>query len=171
MKKLTAVAVLSACLLTAASTLAQHDYDSLPREGSFQGTWIASGERHTLSYPPDREVFTFENQGHVNLEGQVGHIADFWAECLGLWDSDTGGEARCVWRGIRTGTEIYTVLTGQIGREGVEVKGRFVGGTGLAQGIEGEFSFTNASVASGRENGRRTFTSHSTDLKGSYRLP
>ena len=56
MKKLTAAAVLSACLLPTASTLAQHDYDSLPREGTFQGTWIASGERNLLRYLPDREV-------------------------------------------------------------------------------------------------------------------
>ncbi|MEZ5583139.1 MAG: hypothetical protein R3F37_10575 [Candidatus Competibacteraceae bacterium] len=74
------------------------------QEGTFKGRWIANGERSLLDFLPDRSVFSFDLQGHINLEDEVGGVGDYWSDCVGLWDSVTGGSMRCVWRG-REGTK------------------------------------------------------------------
>ena len=91
-------------LITAALTLMMLLPASTVRaaeEGTFSGTWIASGQRNTLDFVPDREVYTFRLQGHVNLKNNLGKTADFWSECTGLWDDETGSEGRCAWRSLK----------------------------------------------------------------------
>ena len=141
---------------------------SAEQTGDFKGTWIASGKRRTLGFAADREVFTFELQGHVNLQDNVGNIRDFWSECIGLWDSQTGGTSRCVWRSVR-GHLVYAVLNGELLKEGVAVKGTFVGGTDEADGIEGGFTLTWKAIF--RNGDEDVITVHSTDLAGTYRIP
>jgi hypothetical protein len=141
---------------------------SAERAGSFAGTWIASGQRQTFDFVEGRVVGTFRVTGHVNLKGDLGEIEDYWAECVGLSDSVSGGAARCVWRSME-GDKAYIVLTGQPLKQTSKVTGEFVGGTGSLRGIEGTFTFTWSSVFSNESQG--LFTGQTMDLKGSYRIP
>ena len=138
------------------------------RTGSFSGTWIASGQRHAFDFLKEREVGTFRLTGHVNLKENLGEIEDYWAECVGLSDSETGGSARCVWRSME-GDKAYIMLTGKPLEKSNKVTGEFVGGTGSLRGIEGTFTFTWSSVFTNKNQG--TFTGQTKDLKGSYRIP
>jgi hypothetical protein len=141
---------------------------SAERAGSFAGTWIASGQRHTFDFMEGREVGTFRVTGHVNLKDKLGEMEDYWAECVGLLDSVTGGSARCVWRSM-DGDKAYIVLTGQPLEKRDKVSGEFVGGTGSLQGIEGKFTFTWSYVFTNENQG--IFTGQTKDLRGSYRIP
>ena len=138
------------------------------RAGTFTGTWIASGQRHTFDFLAGREVGTFSVTGHVNLKGNLGEIEDYWAECVGLSDTETGGSARCVWRSME-GDKAYIVLTGKPLEQSNKIAGEFVGGTGSLRGIEGTFTFTWSSVYIDENQG--TFAGQTLDLKGSYRIP
>ena len=138
------------------------------RAGTFAGTWIASGQRQTFDFVEDRVVGTFRFTGHVNLRGNLGEIEDYWAECVGLSDSVSGGSVRCVWRSME-GDKAYIVLTGQPLEQRNKVTGEFVGGTGSLRGIKGTFTFTWSSVFTNESQG--IFTGQTNDLKGSYRIP
>lgn len=141
---------------------------SAEQSGTFHGSWIASGKRHMLDYMADRDVFTFAIEGHLNLTDHVGQVRDFWSTCIGLWDSQTGGTARCVWRSPQ-GNDIYSVLSGELLKEGVAVQGEFVGGTGQVEGIEGTFSLTWQSIFFNEDE--RVLTLHAQDVTGTYRIP
>src|SRR5687768_16517275 len=136
---------------------------SAEQSGTFQGSWIASGKRHMLDYIANREVFTFAIEGNLNLEDHVGQVRDFWSTCIGLWDSQTGGTARCVWRSPQ-GNHIYSVLNGELLKEGVAVQGEFVGGTGQVEGIEGTFSLTWKSIFFNGDE--RVLTLHAQNVTG-----
>ena len=141
---------------------------SAEQSGSFNGTWIASGQRQTLDFVEDREVGTFELTGHVNLQDEVGQEKDYWAECVGLSDSVAGSTARCVWQSMEN-EKIFIILEGRPFKKGVKVTGEIVGGTGNLKGIEGKFAFTWFSVFTNKNQG--IFTGHTKDLTGSYRIP
>jgi hypothetical protein len=138
-------------------------------EGTFTGSWTASGAYQLLEFEEGREVFTFRVSGHVNLKNEMGEIADYWSECTGLWDAETGSTTRCVWRDADGQSRAFSVLEGRIVEEGVKVAGRFVGGSGKLQGLTGALSFTWTSVFRNRAN--RMFTGHTENLSGSYQLP
>jgi len=136
--------------------------------GTFSGTWIASGQLQPFDFTEGREVATFKLAGHVNLEGVVGEVEDYWAECVGLSDSVAGSSARCVWRSLK-GDKAYSVLKGEPLEEGQRVSGEFVGGTGRLQGITGTFTFTWISTFT--DESQNAFTGHTKDLKGAYQIP
>jgi hypothetical protein len=136
--------------------------------GSFSGSWIASGQRHAFDFVEGRQVGTFKLTGHVNLAGEIGATTDFWAECVGLADSVAGSAVRCVWRSL-DGDKAYSVLRGRPMATQLQIDGEFVGGTGRLKGIEGTFRFTWSSVFINER--RETFTGHTRDLQGSYRIP
>jgi hypothetical protein len=137
-------------------------------EGTFAGSWIASGQCHRLDFMPGREVFTYRVRGHVNLKNGMGAIADFWSECTGLWDAETGSTGRCVWRG-RDGDRAFVVLSGQSLSEGIKVRAEVVGGTGALAGVQGAFTFTWTSVFINPDTD--TLTGHTEDIVGTYRIP
>jgi hypothetical protein len=137
-------------------------------EGTFTGTWIASGTRQIQDFAQGREVFTFHVKGHVNLQDNLGEVADFWSECAGLWDAEIGSTTRCVWRGLE-GQKVFIALDGQPLEEGVKVTGEIVGGTGRLEGITGRFTFTWTSVFINEDTD--TLTGHTENISGSYRIP
>jgi hypothetical protein len=122
-----------------------------------------------LNFQEGREVFTFRLTGHVNLENEIGDVRDFWSDCAGLWDSQTGGTSRCVWRNPEGEDEAYIVLNGQLAKKDVEVTAEFVGGSGPLKGLEGSFTFTWSSLFRNRDEG--VLTGYCKELKGSYRIP
>jgi hypothetical protein len=95
-------------------------------------------------------------------------VADFWSECSGLWDAQTGSTARCVWRGLE-GQKVFIVMDGQPLEEGVQVTGEIIGGTGKLEGIQGAFTFTWTSVFINEDTD--TLTGHTENISGTYRLP
>lgn len=136
--------------------------------GSFTGSWVASGKRQSFDFVEGREVGTFKLSGNVSLKDDFDGIADFWAECIGLSDSVSGGSVRCVWRSLK-GEKVYSVLSSQPLEEGVRVTGDFVGGTGSLKGVSGTFGFTWTSTFFDKD--QDMFTGHTEDLSGSYRIP
>ena len=138
------------------------------QSGTFKGSWIASGKRQPFEFVEGREVGTFNLSGNVSLKKEFSGIEDFWAECIGLSDTVSGGAARCVWRSLK-GEKAYIVLKGQPMKKGINVTGEFVGGTGGLKGVSGKFTFTWTSTFIDRDQG--IFTGHTRDLSGSYQIP
>ena len=168
--RMAAPLLLSVALVAAGVfTLAPIREASAEQSGTFKGSWIVSGKRQVLDFTTGRDVFTFNLEGHVNLEDNVGKLSDFWSECVGLWDSETGANGRCVWRSLE-GSEVYSMLTSKtkLG-EGVPVEGEIVGGTGDAEGATGKYTFTWSTVDFNRDE--RVLSGHSKDLAGSYTIP
>ncbi len=155
-------------LLIAVTLLGPVSFAAAAEEGTFTGTWIASGTRQLQDFKEGRTVFTYQVKGHVNLKDNLGEVADFWSECSGLWDAETGSTARCVWRGLE-GQKVYIVMDGQPLEEGVQITGQVVGGTGKLEGIEGAFTFTWTSIFINEDTD--TLTGHTENLSGTYRIP
>jgi hypothetical protein len=137
-------------------------------EGTFTGTWVATGERQLQDFMAGRRVFTFRLHGHMNLKTPLGQESDYWTECSGLWDAATGADARCVWRG-QEGQNVFVVLNGQPLETGVQVSGQIIGGTGRLEGIEGAFTFTWTSVFINKDTA--SLTGHTKNIAGTYRIP
>ena len=138
--------------------------------GSFTGTWVANGTKDVLSFGEKRETALFKLSGHVNLKDQVGKQNDYWSECIGLADTESGSNIRCVWRGLN-GQEIYIVLQSQKLAKGVSVSGTFVGGTGLAAGIKGSLSFEWSTMSFQKQNNSTSLGGYATNLNGTFQLP
>ncbi|MEA1946971.1 MAG: hypothetical protein U9N83_06665 [Thermodesulfobacteriota bacterium] len=139
------------------------------QDGTFAGTWTASGQWQPLDFEEGREVFIFKLSGHVNLKNEIGEVKDFWSECVGLWDSKTGGSTRCAWRDPNGNKAAYIVISGQLVKEDVKVTGEFVGGAGTLEGLTGTLSFTWSDVY--RNETDRIVTGYTKDLTGSYGIP
>jgi hypothetical protein len=140
------------------------------RSGTFTGTWVANGTKDVLPFGDKRETALFKISGHVNLKDQVGMQKDYWSECIGLADTESGSNVRCVWRGLN-GQEIYIVLESQRLIKGASVSGTIVGGTGLAAGIKGSLSFAWSTMSFQKQNNSTAVGGYATNLQGSFQLP
>jgi hypothetical protein len=107
---------------------------------TFQGTWSAAGERHTLHFGPGRQASVLSVAGSVLLTGERGLGVGFRAQAIVFSDSLTGGVGRCVWTDDR-GDQVFSELTGGPAAEGRHVLGTIVGGTGRYAGATGEYEF------------------------------
>jgi len=136
--------------------------------GTFTGTWIASGKRQAQDFAEGRDVFTYRVEGHLNLKDGLGEVVDLWSECSGLWDAKTGSMTRCVWRGME-GQKAFIVMERQSLDEGARVTGEIIGGTGKLSGITGVFTFTWSSMFFNDEY--NTLTGHAKDISGTYQIP
>ena len=139
--------------------------------GAFRGSIIANGTRTPFPFGENRQVFTFKIAGHVNLQNLIGKKKDYWSECIGLADSETGLTGRCVWKDL-AGPEIYITLLSDRLQQGSRVSGTIVGGTGHLAGISGEFTFNWSSVSTHTdENGIVSVSGETRNLNGNYRIP
>lgn len=138
--------------------------------GSFTGTWVANGTRDILPFGDKRETALFKLSGHVNLKDPVGMQKDYWSECIGLADTESGSNVRCVWRSL-DGQEIYLVLQSKQLATGASVSGTIVGGTGSAQGIQGSVEFEWSTMSFQKNNNSTEVGGYAKDLKGSYQIP
>ncbi len=107
---------------------------------TFQGTWSAVGERHTLHLGPGRQASVLSVAGLVLLTGEQGLGVGFRAQAIVFSDSLTGGVGRCVWTDDR-GDQVFSELKGGPAAEGRHVLGTIVGGTGRYAGATGEYEF------------------------------
>jgi hypothetical protein len=152
-----------------ASSLATTSHGA--ESGQFKGSWIANGSRTPFPFGDGRQVFTFKIGGHVSLQTAVGKKKDYWSDCIGLADSQTGITGRCVWKDL-SGPEIYITLQSDRLQQGSLVTGTIVGGTGNLAGISGDLSFNWSSVISLTEDdGVVSVTGQTKNLSGTYRIP
>lgn len=139
--------------------------------GIFKGLLVANGTRSSFPFGDKRQVFTFKLAGHVNLQNLIGKKKEYSAECIGLSDSVTGVNGRCVWKDP-AGAEIYITLLSDSMQQGSKVYGTIVGGTGNLAGISGDFSFNWSSINTQEESGGVvTLSGQTKNLSGSYRVP
>lgn len=157
----------NACLIVPMNFI-EPGYAAEPQ--TFIGTWVANGSKEALAFGENRNVALFRLAGHVNLKNDVGKEHDYWAECIGLADSEVGSNARCVWHGLK-GQEIYLTLQGEKLTEGSSVTGKIVGGTGAASGITGSIQFKWSSMSAHSANDVIAIGGYAKELKGTYQLP
>ncbi len=139
-------------------------------EGSFTGTWVANGSKEVLAMGSERETAIFSLSGHVHLDKGIGKESDYWAECIGLADSEMGSDIRCVWKSMG-GDEIYLTMKGTPMEKGSSVVGSITGGTGQAKGITGTLRFTWSMASFKQVNKETGIGGFSKDLSGTYKLP
>lgn len=137
-------------------------------EGTFTGTWDANGSKEVLAFGSQRETSIFKLSGHVKLTNNIGKTSDYWAEGIGLSDSETGSEIRCVWRSLE-GDEIYLLMKGTRMEKGSSITGTIIGGTGQAKGITGTLRLTWSMIF--KQESETAIGGFSTDLSGTYKLP
>lgn len=155
------------CLLASGSA----DSSVLAAEnGTFDGTWVANGSKEVLALGGEREAALFKLYGDVNLTNKVGKESSFWSECIGLADSETGSDIRCVWRCL-DGEEIYLTLKGTQMEKGSRITGSIVGGTGATKGITGTLHFTWSMMSFKQANDETGISGFSKDVSGSFKLP
>lgn len=138
--------------------------------GEFSGTWLANGTREVFLFGEERKVYTFKLSGHVNLKTIIGEKTDYWSECVGFSDSETGTVARCVWRDL-DGPELFIRLKGEQLETGSWVTGTIIGGSGDLKGIKGSLSFRWSSVSLQDDATESTITGQALNLGGSYQTP
>lgn len=137
---------------------------------NFTGTWIANGTRQLLPFGEDRNFYTFKMTGHVNLKQATGSELDFWSEIIGISDSKTGSEARCVWTDLE-GRKLFLELKSDRMQSKTQVTGKIVGGTGKLANATGDLSFTWSSISFHHEGKATTVSGQTYDLQGSYQVP
>jgi hypothetical protein len=107
---------------------------------TFEGTWTATGTRHTLTLGTDHRASIFDLTGSLLLIGNRRLGVGFRAQAIGFSDTLTGMQGRCVWTDEH-GDKIYSQLQGEFVAEGNHIVGTFLGGTGRYAGVTGEYSF------------------------------
>jgi hypothetical protein len=150
-----------------------------PKSGTFSARWVISGTWRGLGLGDEREVIVSDWGGRLDVMPGGGAIVDLASRCLVLWDSATGGTARCRWR-HPSGDEIWSEIEGGLFAKGTPVTGRFVGGTGRYSGISGEFRFDGWFAlyiereprgADRDDREGRAITAFTNELTGFWRLP
>jgi len=140
-------------------------------DGTFSGTWVANGSKEVLALGSDRDTALFKLSGHVNLlNNKIGTERNFWSECIGLADSVTGSDIRCVWRSL-DGQEIYLIMKGARMEKGSSITGSIIGGTGAAKGITGTIQFTWSMMSFKQVDSETGISGFSKDVIGTYKFP
>jgi hypothetical protein len=138
--------------------------------GIFTGTLVANGSKEVLALGNEREIALFKLSGDVNLTNIIGKESNYWSECIGFADSETGSDIRCVWRSLH-GDEIYLTMKGTRLEKGSSISGSIIGGTGPARGITGTLRFTWSMMSFEQENKEIGISGFSKDVSGTYKLP
>lgn len=128
-------------LLSAACSGPSADSQTAPVPGetrTFEGTWSASGSRHTLDLEAGHKASILSLSGAVLLTGEHGLGIGFEGEAIGFSDSVAGGTGQCVWTDEH-GDKIFSQLRGQPIGTGSHVTGTITGGTGRWAGLTGEY--------------------------------
>ena len=139
-------------------------------EKTFSGTWSANGTKEGLSFGREREIALFKLAGLVHLKDDVGTQTDYWSECIGLGDTQTGSDIRCVWKSL-DGQEMYVLLQAKQMVEGTFVTGEIVGGTDQLNGIKGKLEFEWSTLSLTKTVRGTTVGGYAKGLKGTYTLP
>ncbi|HKQ24864.1 MAG TPA: hypothetical protein VJT81_10525 [Burkholderiales bacterium] len=117
-----------------------HLPESLPSGAShaFDGSWTASGTRHTLHLGGDRQASIISVSGSMLLTGDSRPGVGFRAEAIAFVDDGLVG--RAVWTDER-GEQVFSELKGEKVITGNRITGTITGGTGRYDGAAGEYGF------------------------------
>jgi hypothetical protein len=132
----------------------------------FQGTWTATGSRHTMRLGGDRRSSIASLDGSLVLTGPARPAVGFRAEAIVLNDTATGMVGRAVWTDER-GERVYSELRGEGTATGNRVVGTFIGGTGRYSGATGTYEFSWRFVLEAEDG---TVQGQSVGLKGRARV-
>ena len=130
---------------------------------TFDGTWSATGSRHSLSTGAGPAAIA-RLSGAIVLSGGAG--SGFTAEAIGFDDGNGTTTGRAVWTDSR-GDRIFSALRAGPLQTGRSVTGTFTGGTGRWASATGDYSLTWQYVVAGEEE---AIQGRSADLRGRIRL-
>jgi hypothetical protein len=117
---------------------------------SFEGTWSASGRRHTVASEAGGTAAIVEVSGAIALTVGEGLSRGFRGEVIGFDDGQGLSVGRSVWTDER-GDRLFSRLKGEALQTGKRLFGTITGGTGRYAGLEGEYSFTWQYVVSAED--------------------
>jgi hypothetical protein len=162
---------LAAAALVAAAAIAAQAPAPAPQASAaeawrtFEGTWSASGQRHTLPTETGLPAVTVHLSGVVAITAGEGLGRGFRGEVIGFDDGAGLTVLRGVWTDDR-GDRIFSRLKGETVASGRRVSGTFTGGTGRYAGLTGEYSFEWQYVVEAEAG---TIQGRAIGLKGRYR--
>jgi len=133
---------------------------------AFEGSWSATGDRHTLQLGPGHRASVLSVSGSMLLRGERGLGVGFQARALAFTDDASGVVGRAVWTDER-GDEIFSELHGDPVASGRRLVGTITGGTGRWTGIRGEYGLDWSWVVEA-EDGR--IQGRADDLRGRARI-
>jgi hypothetical protein len=107
----------------------------------FQGSWNASGSRHTVLLGGDRQASIVHLTGSLLLGGPTRPGVGFRGEVIALNDNATGMVGRAVWTDER-GDQVFSELRGEGTTTGNRITGTFIGGTGRYAGATGTYELS-----------------------------
>jgi hypothetical protein len=108
---------------------------------TFEATWSAAGERHTLTVEDGRTAVIARLSGALVLKTGEGLSRGFRAQAIGFDDGQGAGVGRAVWTDDR-GDQVFSDLTGHPAQTGRHVSGSITGGTGRYAGLTGSYTLT-----------------------------
>ena len=132
---------------------------------TFEASWSATGERHTLPVEDGATAATVRLSGALVLTTGEGLARGFRAEALGFDDGRGTSAGRAVWTDD-CGDRVFSTLAGHAGDSGRRIVGTITGGTGRYAGVTGTYAFTWDYVMDGDEGRIHASTAR---LTGSYR--
>jgi hypothetical protein len=133
----------------------------VPRS-TFQGSWSASGRRHTLPTEGSRPAAVVQLSGAVVLTDPAG---GFQGEALAFDDGASLSAGRAVWTDAR-GDRVFSTVRGDSLQSGRRIIGIITGGTGRYAGVTGDYTLTWQYVVSGEDD---VVQGRAVDLRGRFR--
>jgi hypothetical protein len=131
----------------------------------FEGSWNATGTRHTLPLGPDRRASILQLSGTMLLAGPERPGVGFRSEVIALVDSATGLQGRAVWTDER-GDQVFSEIKGEGTAERNRVEGTILGGTGRYTGATGAYAFSWQFVVEAEDG---SIQGRAVELKGRVR--
>ena len=132
---------------------------------AFEGSWNASGTRHTLRLGSQHRASVIDVSGSMLLSGDSRLGIGFRAEVIGFSDDQHGLVGRAVWTDER-GDQVFSELKGEKVVTGNRITGTITGGTGRYDGVAGEYGFQWQYVLEAEEG---TIQGRAIGLKGRVR--
>jgi hypothetical protein len=131
----------------------------------FQGSWNATGSRHTIPLGEGRFGSIIDLKGTMLLAGPGRPGVGFQSEVIGLVDSATGFQGRSVWTDER-GDQVFSELQGEGTAAKNRVTGTVLSGTGRYAGVTGSYEFSWHVIMEGEDG---AIHGRAVDLKGRVR--
>lgn len=135
------LAVLGAAAWTVPASASRQQHPTSDGWRTFEATWSAAGERHTLAVEDGRTAVIVRLSGALVLKTGDGLSRGFRAQAIGFDDGRGAGVGRAVWTDDR-GDRVFSDLTGHPAQTGRHLSGSFTGGTGRYAGLTGSYTLT-----------------------------
>jgi hypothetical protein len=128
---------------------------------TFQGSWSASGRRHTLPTEGSRSAALVQLSGAVVLNAPA---AGFQGEAIAFDDCDSVSAGRAVWTDAH-GDRLFSAFTSDSLQSGKHIVATITGGTGRYAGVTGDYTLTWQYLIAGEDEAVQGRT---VDLQGRF---